>query len=156
MRVVQSALTRIACGCVAAGLMSTTAVAQETVRGTRLEVAIRSAAATMAPALLTQAPPVPDGAAATNKKKLTVTFGADAPFLTGYVFRGIVQEFDPKLTVQPFLDFGVAVSETTTVNVGTWNSFHTGSLKDNLDGPYYESDLYASATFITGTASGTP
>lgn len=131
--------------------MSTTAVAQaqEPVQAKRLAVAIRSAAAAMAPAGLVsaaQAATAPEPA----PKKVTVAVGADMPFLTGYVFRGIVQEFDPKFTVQPFVDFGIAVSDTTTVNVGTWNSFHTGSNKDALDGAFYESDLYASATFVTG------
>jgi hypothetical protein len=88
---------------------------------------------------------------ATSAKKVTVTVGADAPFLTGYVFRGIVQEANPKVTFQPYVDVGVAVNERTSVNVGTWNSFHSGSNSEApYDNAFYESDLYASVTFTAG------
>jgi hypothetical protein len=84
-------------------------------------------------------------------KRVTIVVGADAPLLTGYVFRGIVQEFDPKLTLQPYVDVGIAVNDRTTVNVGSWNSFHSGSnQKTPYDGSFYESDLYASVTFVAG------
>jgi hypothetical protein len=108
----------------------------------------RLVARKMAPASAqaAQAPAAP----APDPKKVTVVVGADMPLLTGYVFRGIVQEFDPAFTFQPFVDIGVAVSDTATVNFGTWNSFHSGSNNDLLDGSWYESDLYASATFVTG------
>ena len=107
----------------------------------------RSAVTPLAPATLAARAAQP---AASEPKKVTVLIGADLPFLTGYVFRGLVQEFDPKLTFQPYVDFGVALSDKATLNVGTWNSFHTGSLKDALEGSFYESDLYASLTFVTG------
>jgi hypothetical protein len=88
---------------------------------------------------------------ATAPKKVTVVVGTDAPLLAGYVFRGIVQEFNPKVTFQPFVDVGIAVNDKTTVNVGTWNSFHSGSNKQEpFDGPFYESDVYASVTFVAG------
>lgn len=84
-------------------------------------------------------------------KKVTVVAGADFPLLTGYVFRGIVQEFNPKVTTQPFVDVGVAVSDKVSVNFGTWNSFHSGSNSEPpYDGPFYESDLYGSVTFVSG------
>jgi hypothetical protein len=140
-------MRQIAWGLLAAGLISTTASAQEaSPRGTLVNQ-IRSVARAMAPGALA---PVAQAAAAPAPRKVTVIVGADMPFLTGYVFRGIVQEFDPAFTIQPYVDVGVAVNETTTVNIGTWNSFHTGSNKDALDGAFYESDLYASATFVAG------
>jgi hypothetical protein len=131
-----------------AAVASTTASAEEAPRSFSLVRQARSIAAALAlgrSAVTAQGQP-----AAPAPKRVTVVVGADMPLLTGYVFRGIVQEGDPKFTIQPFVDVGVAVSDTMTVNLGTWNSFHTGSNKDALDGSFYESDLYASATFISG------
>jgi len=88
-------------------------------------------------------------AQAAAAKKVTILFGADAPSV--YLFRGIRQEGTPDLTVQPYIDFGMALSDKVNVNFGTWNSFHTGSTKVALDdNPFYESDLYASMTFLAG------
>jgi hypothetical protein len=80
---------------------------------------------------------------------LTVVTGADVPVLGGYVLRGFIQEFNPKFTIQPYVDVGLAVSDTTTLNVGSWNSFHTGSIEESL-GAFYESDVFASVTFVMG------
>ena len=63
---------------------------------------------------------------------------------SSYYFRGYRQEFDPKFTFQPFVDVAVA-GEKASFNVGLWNSFHTGSLKDDGAG-YYETDFYAAVT----------
>jgi len=79
----------------------------------------------------------------------TVTAGVELPMLSGYVFRGIVQEYDPALTVQPFVDVQVPVSDRLTVGFGTWNSLHTGSLKENI-GMFYEARLRASVSYRTG------
>ena len=132
--------------------MSTTAMAQDAPKANSLSVQMRAAAAAMAPEGVAPALQTPPPAAAPEPapKKVTTVIGADVPLLTGYVFRGIVQEFDPKFTIQPFVDFGIAASDKVTLNIGTWNSFHTGSNKDGLDGAFYESDLYASATFLAG------
>lgn len=83
-------------------------------------------------------------------KRLTVIVGADVPLLAGYVFRGIVQEFDPKMTVQPYVEVALAMSPSVTVTIGTWNSLHTGSLSTTFDSPFYESDLYGSVTVSAG------
>jgi hypothetical protein len=95
------------------------------------------------------------GAAATasaqtdpNPGALTVTAGLDFPSL--YFFRGIRQEVDPSLTMWPFGDLGIALYsgdgglKSASVNVGVWNSLHTGS--SGTDGPtgglHYEEDFY--------------
>jgi hypothetical protein len=116
-------MRQIACGLLAAGLIATTATAeaQELGSATFLTQA-RSVAATLAPTgtlarTQTAAAPAP------APKKVTGLVGADMPMMTGYVFRGIVQEVDPGFTFQPFVDVGVAVSDTLTLNFGTWNNF---------------------------------
>jgi hypothetical protein len=145
-------MRQIAWGMLAAGLISTTAAAQEPSSRGSLNEQGRSAVRAMAPLAPTPAP-APVQAAA--PKQVTVVAGADMPFLAGYVFRGIVQEFDPGFTFQPYVDVGVAVSETMTVNIGTWNSFHTGSNSEPVEeggynAGFYESDFYTSVTFVTG------
>jgi hypothetical protein len=51
---------------------------------------------------------------------------------TAYVFRGITQESDPKITMWPSGDLGFTLHsgdggvKTVTVNTGVWNSLHTG------------------------------
>jgi hypothetical protein len=91
------------------------------------------------------------GATAPVQAQLTVTGGVDVPNL--YYFRGVRQELDPKLTIQPFVDVGTAlfkdgagVVKSANVNVGTWNSIHTGSNNDDFDDVFYESDVYATLT----------
>lgn len=96
-------------------------------------------AAPMRTAVSSQTTPAP--------KKVTVVTGSDAPSL--YIFRGLVQESDANFTFQPFVDVGVAASDTLAVNFGTWNSFHSGSLQDAF-GTWYESDLYISTTATVG------
>jgi len=96
-------------------------------------VAARALTAAAAPAL--QAP-------AAAAKKATVLVGADIP--STYYFRGYRQESDPQFTFQPYVDVGVA-GESAAVNLGLWNSFHTGSLNDAGAG-YYETDFYAAVT----------
>ena len=95
------------------------------------------------------APPPPPEPADPNTGALTFTGGLDVP--TKYVFRGIVQEADSKLTLFPYGDLGIAfysgegAIKTASVNFGVWNALLTGS--SGLDGPedklHYEEDFYA-------------
>jgi len=83
-----------------------------------------------------------------NPGALTFTGGFDLPTL--YFFRGIRQESDAALTMWPFGDLGIALYsgdgglKSASVNVGVWNSLHTGS--SGSDGPsgglHYEEDFY--------------
>ena len=102
-------------------------------------------------------------AADPNPGNLTVTGGLDFP--TTYMFRGILQEADPKLTMWPFVDLGYSFFsgdggvKSAAVNVGLWNSLHTGS--SGKDGPFdklwYEEDFYTTLTlgFGGGTSLAT-
>lgn len=81
--------------------------------------------------------------AAAADPKVTGLVGADFP--STYFFRGYRQEPDAKLTFQPFVDIGVAAAEGVSLNFGSWNSIHTGSLKDD-SGAFYETDFYAAVT----------
>ncbi len=93
----------------------------------------------------TPAPAPPDP----NPGALTFTGGLDVP--SKYIFRGIVQEADSKLTLFPYGDIGIAAYsgsgalKSATVNFGVWNALLTGS--SGLDGPtnklHYEEDFYA-------------
>jgi hypothetical protein len=90
----------------------------------------------------------PGGAPDPNPGNLTFTGSID--FLNTYMFRGIRQD-DTKLIVWPALDLGMSVYsgdgalKSVGVNVGSWNSLHTGSA--GSDGPsgklWYEGDFYA-------------
>jgi hypothetical protein len=98
-----------------------------------------------------------------NPGAITLTAGLDIPTL--YFFRGIRQETDPKLTLWPYGDVGLALFagdggvRSVGVNFGVWNSLHTGS--SGLDGPsdklHYEEDFYATLNlgFGAGVALGT-
>jgi hypothetical protein len=82
----------------------------------------------------------------------SLTFTGNIDFLPGtpYIFRGIVQEADPKLTMWPAGDLGIAVYsgegalKSASVNFGVWNSLHTGSSgEDGTSGKlHYEEDFY--------------
>jgi hypothetical protein len=92
-----------------------------------------------------------------NPGSITVTGGID--FLNTYMFRGIRQD-DSGLITWPYADLGLAVFsgdgglKSVGINVGTWNSLHTGAA--GSDGPsgklWYESDFYAS--FALGFGGG--
>src|SRR5262249_1329327 len=81
-----------------------------------------------------------------NGGSLHFTGGTDDA--SAYVFRGFVQEQDPKLTVFPYGDVAVALTSgdglirSTVVNVGVWNSLNTGA--SGAKGPsghtHYEED----------------
>jgi hypothetical protein len=99
-----------------------------------------------------------------NPGSLTFTGNIDMLVKTPYIFRGIVQEADPKFTAWPAGDIGIALYagkgalKTASANFGVWNSLQTGS--SGLDGTsgklHYEEDFYSAlglgfskATFTT-------
>ena len=98
-----------------------------------------------------------------NTGALTFTGGLDVP--TKYVFRGIVQEADSKLTLFPYGDLGIAfysgegAIKTASVNFGVWNALLTGSsgLDGDTDKLHYEEDFYATLNlgFGGGVSLGT-
>jgi hypothetical protein len=121
-------------------------------RGTRLALAgallmflMSGAAAAQTPAPAA-APPDP------NTGALTFTGGLDVP--TKYVFRGIVQEADSKLTLFPYGDLGISfysgegAIKSASVNFGVWNALMTGSsgLDGDTDKLHYEEDFYSTLT----------
>ncbi|MBI4886383.1 MAG: hypothetical protein HY824_04780 [Acidobacteria bacterium] len=79
-----------------------------------------------------------------------LTFTGSFDFLNTYMFRGIRQD-DTKLIMWPAADLGLAVYsgdaglKSMGLNVGSWNSLHTGAA--GTDGPsgklWYEGDFYA-------------
>jgi hypothetical protein len=117
-------------------------------------------AAAAAAALLTLASPGAARAQAAgsdpNPGALTFTGGLDVP--TVYVFRGIVQETDPSLTLWPYGDIGIALMsgngglKSVGVNFGVWNSLMTGtSGTKGLSGRlHYEEDFYATLSLGFG------
>ena len=93
-----------------------------------------------------------------NPGAITLTTGIDFPSV--YFFRGIRQETDPKLTMFPYGDVGIALYsggdgaiKSAGVNFGVWNSLQTGS--SGLDAVpkrriHYEQDFYASLSLGFG------
>jgi hypothetical protein len=91
-------------------------------------------------------------AADPNSGSITLSVGMDAP--STYVFRGIVQETDPSVTLQPYGDVGLALFSgdggltSVDLNFGVWNSLHTGT--SGTGGPteqlHYEEDFYSGLT----------
>ena len=106
-------------------------------------VATAAVACLAAPAWAQDAPADP------NPGNLTFTGSMD--FLNTYMFRGIRQD-DTKVIMWPALDLGLAAYsgdgglKSVGVNVGSWNSLHTGAA--GAKGPsgklWYEGDFYAS------------
>jgi hypothetical protein len=143
-------MRQIAYGFLAAGLIASaaTADAQELGRASFLTQA-RSVAADLA---RTSTVATAQAAPADEPPPVKITGGVDFPSL--YVFRGIRQEFDPALTVQPFVNVAFMATPTMTVNVGSWNSMHSGSTSDG-PGAFYESDFYVSGAFATGKVTTT-
>jgi hypothetical protein len=84
-----------------------------------------------------------------NTGPITLSGTMDAS--NAYLFRGIPQD-DTGLIMWPAIDVGLALSSRVTVNVGTWNSLHTGMA--GLDGPsgklWYESDFYTTFGLALG------
>jgi hypothetical protein len=87
-------------------------------------------------------------AQAPNGGRLSIRGGIDAP--TVYVFRGVVQEVEPRLTLTPHLTVGVALRESGRLraDIGIWNSFNTGTSGSGgpLRGSHYAERLSASVT----------
>jgi hypothetical protein len=120
-----------------------------------LALLLPGAAAAQTPAAAS--PPDP------NPGALTFTGGLDVP--SKYIFRGIVQEADSKLTLFPYGDLGIALYsgegglKSASVNFGVWNALLTGS--SGLDGDteklHYEEDFYATLGlgFAHGVSLGT-
>jgi len=95
-----------------------------------------------------------------NPGALTFTGSFDVP--TVYFFRGLRQETDPKFTMFPAADLGIALTsgdgaiKSSAVNIGLWNSLMTGS--SGSDGPrenmHYEEDFYATLNLGFGGGFG--
>jgi len=91
-----------------------------------------------------------------NPGAITFTGGLDVPSV--YFFRGLRQETDPKLTLWPFGDVGLALFsgsgglKSVGVNVGVWNSLQTGSTgSDGITGHlHYEEDFYSTISLGFG------
>lgn len=93
----------------------------------------------------------------TNAGRLSISAGVDV--LSSYMFRGIRQD-DRGMIGWPAVDLGVAVFKgdgvlrTVGLNLGLWNSLHSGPTGSS--GPsgkvWYESDFYSTLTF--GLAGG--
>ena len=75
-------------------------------------------------------------------KNWTFTAGVDFP--TAYVFRGIMQEKEGFIA-QPFVDLGVSLGSGVSLNVGNWDSLHSGPT-----GTFYEADYYGALNFTAG------
>lgn len=119
----------------------------------------RAAAIVLAAALLPAAPAAAQGSDP-NPGAITVSGGYDVA--NAYYFRGIPQEDgDFGSVMWPYVDLGFALYSGEgairglSVNVGTWNSLHTGLT--GLDSPvgklWYESDFYT--TLGLGFGGGT-
>jgi hypothetical protein len=97
-------------------------------------------------------------AADPNPGAITLTTGIDFPSV--YFFRGIRQEIDPRLTVFPYGDVGIALGsgdgaiKSCAINFGVWNSLNTGSsgTGSKVKTSHYEEDFYAK--FTLGFAKG--
>jgi hypothetical protein len=108
--------------------------------------------------VLAASPAAAQGGDDPNPGAVTVTGGVDV--LNAYFFRGIPQD-DTGVILWPYGDLGFSLFsgeggvKSVGVNVGLWNSLHTGSA--GSDGPtgklWYESDFYA--TLGVGLGGGT-
>jgi hypothetical protein len=84
-----------------------------------------------------------------NPGAVTLTTAVDFPSV--YFFRGIRQESEPKLTTFAAGDVGISLFsgdgglKSASINVGVWNSLHTGTSGIDADkSSHYEEDFYAS------------
>ena len=119
----------------------------------RVAAALVAAAALMSPVQAAAQSPDP------NTGAMTLTGSFD--FVNAYMFRGIPQD-ESRLIMWPAVDLGIALFsgdgglKSVGVNIGTWNSLHTGDagLNNLVNGKmWYESDFYASVGF--GLSGGT-
>jgi hypothetical protein len=101
----------------------------------------------------------PAGARAQSAAGREVTVTAAFDVANAYLLRGINQD-DTGVIMWPAADFGLVVTAggqggtgRMTVNLGTWNSLHTGAAGlDGLGKLWYQSDFYA--TFGIGVGGG--
>jgi hypothetical protein len=125
----------------------------------------RFAAGALATALLVAVPAsAQDSASLPDPNPGNLTFTGSMDFLNTYMFRGIRQD-DTKVIMWPAVDLGMSVYsgngtlKSVGVNVGSWNSLHTGAA--GSDGPsgklWYEGDFYATLGlgFGRGVSLGT-
>ena len=119
----------------------------------------RAAAALVAAAALLSSTPAAAQSSDPNSGAMTLTGSFD--FVNAYMFRGIPQD-ESRVIMWPAVDLGIALFtgdgglKGVGVNIGTWNSLHTGDagLKNLVNGKmWYESDFYATVGF--GMSSGT-
>jgi hypothetical protein len=139
-------MRKMACSLVMAGMIATTALAQESAKS---GPPAPNASGTDAPAAAPQTSP--DTPA---PKRVAVVAGLD--FASAYLFRGIKQE-DSGVIIPPYVDVGVTVFQgdgalnSVTLNGGNWNSLHSGPTGNSGKGnAWYEADWYGSATFTFG------
>jgi hypothetical protein len=93
-----------------------------------------------------------------NPGAVTFTGSFDVLPNAPYIFRGILQESDPKVTLWPVGDIGLALFsgdggiKSVGVNFGIWNSLHTGSsgLGGDIDKLHYEQDFYTTLSLGFG------
>jgi len=103
-----------------------------------------------------QTPDSPGQPSDPNTGALTVTSAVDFPSV--YFFRGIRQEADPKLTTFAAGDVGISLFsgdgglKSASLNVGVWNSLHTGTSGTGTPDTrsHYEEDFYASLSLGFG------
>lgn len=119
----------------------------------------RAAAAVMAAAAILSAAPAAAQGDDPNPGAITLTANMD--FVNAYMFRGIPQD-ESGVIMWPSADLGFALYsgdgglKSVGVNIGTWNSLHTGDagLDNSINGKlWYESDFYA--TLGLGFGGGT-
>jgi len=125
-------MRRIACTALMATLIST------------ISTSARAQDATTPVATAQAQPAAPEP----ETKRFTATGGVD--FMTAYVFRGIYQE-DSGTIMPPYIDLGIALGKGVSLNVGNWNSIHSGPSGHSGKGnAWYEADYYGSVTFTAG------
>jgi hypothetical protein len=119
----------------------------------------RVAAALGAAAALLWATPA--SAQSTDPNPGAMTLTANFEIVNAYMFRGIPQD-ESRVIMWPSADLGIALFsgdggvKSVGVNIGTWNSLHTGDagLNNLVNGKmWYESDFYATVGF--GLSGGT-
>lgn len=107
------------------------------------------AGAIVTPDALAQAP-----AGSPNTGLVHFNAGVDAPSV--YVFRGIVQEGDPALTLTPWgnIDICTGDSGRTCIQTGVWSSLHTGTSGTGgpLDALHYSQQFHAQVAFRLGNS----
>jgi len=128
----------------------------------KLSLATAACSLLMAGPAAAQTAPTPSDP---NPGAITATGNMDVLAKSPYIFRGIVQESRPKLTMWPAGDIGIALYsgkgalKSASINFGIWNSLQTGS--SGLDGAskklHYEEDFYAATglTFSKATVTTT-